>query len=136
MENKQNIANSVKLFLVSGALTGTVWMWSLFANKTVQDLNKQKQASANQDTTQPPQVVVPVTVEQTATPVPTSNAPTVIPSPTLRVVNIAGGTVPTNPPPVVVYSAPSISNSSSSSSVSASSNPNPPPVATTGSSTP
>ncbi len=133
MENNKNIATSVKLFLVSGSLTGTIWIWSLFANKTVQDLNKQKLASANKDS-QPPQVVVPVVAEQTATQVPTSNAPTMVPSPTLRVVNIAGGTVPTSAPPVVMYSAPSTSNTSASSGGSSSSNPA--PVTSTSSSTP
>jgi hypothetical protein len=138
MENNKNIATSMKLFLLSGALTGTVWMWSLFANKSVQDLNKQKQANASKNN-QPPQVFVPVAIEQmaTATLVSTDADSTAIPSPTLRVVNIAGGTVPTAAPLVVMYSAPSTSNTSTSSSGSSgSTSSNPVPVTSTSSSTP
>jgi hypothetical protein len=136
MQNNRNVVTSLKLFLVSSALTGTVWLWSLFANRTVLDLNKKKQATNNTDN-QPPQVVVPVT-QQDSTQAATSTA-SVSPTPTLRVVNLPGGVDPTNAQPVVVYSAPNPSSgsaSSASSGSSSSSNPAPAPVTSTGSSQP
>ena len=90
MDDKKSLTNSIKFFLVSGALTGTVWIWSLFANKTVQDLNKQKMASNHNDA-QPPQVTIPVATEPTSTPITSDTAPTTAPSSALRVVNIAAG---------------------------------------------
>lgn len=42
MENKNNKKNlsGIKLLIVSGALSGAVWLWSLFSNQAVQNLTK------------------------------------------------------------------------------------------------
>ena len=67
--NTKNVVSSVKLFLVSGALTCTVWLWSMFANKSIEDLAKKNLALAKANT-QPPPTNVPVVVQPLATEVP------------------------------------------------------------------
>ena len=67
--NTKNVVSSVKLFLVSGALTSTVWLWSMFANKSIEDLAKKNLALAKANT-QPPPTNVPVVVQPAAQPDP------------------------------------------------------------------
>jgi len=119
------VLTGLKFLMASISLGGSIWFWSLFADKALSDLKKDG-ASNNEGQLAIP-VVQPLVVEITPT-----SSPIMKPTPTLRSVNI--GTVNTSVQQPVIQTIIVDTGSTSGGSSSSNSSSAPAPVTNTRSS--
>jgi hypothetical protein len=123
-KKKSNSTDAVKIIVAAGALAGSLSLWSMFSNKSIEDANQKLAAGQASGGVAPASAQV--VVNTPFQPVPTAT-PTEVPS--LRVVNIDFAGMPTASAPViqrvVINTGGSGSSAGSSSSGSAASAPAP-----------